>query len=260
MDPNRRLTWAVVIMATIAPIAVGAALIPARGHTENTNLALVLVVVVVAAATLGRRAAAVLAALSAALSFDFFHTLPYYSLTINAHDDAVTAVLLLVVGVAVGELAVRSRRHLAAAVEGSGEIARIHGIAEMVAAGVDPNHLALVVGAELTDLLLLRECQWEPAPYFGDDPPRWRLDRDGTVVIGEIAWEADRMGFPSKPVDLTVSGHGRTFGRYHMTAVQGVAVPLDRRIVAVALADQVAAAFAAKGGRGGSPSLLRVVP
>ena len=50
------------------------------------------------------------AALVSVASFDFFFTRPYYSFSINARDDVETAVLLLVVGLVVGELVVRTRR------------------------------------------------------------------------------------------------------------------------------------------------------
>src|SRR6476661_234909 len=85
-------------IALMAPPAAAAALIPARSHTDNANIALGLVVVVVAVATFGQRLATVISAISAAGWFDFFHTRPYYSFTISTHDDVVTAVLLLAVG------------------------------------------------------------------------------------------------------------------------------------------------------------------
>src|SRR6476661_7180168 len=84
-------------IALLAPPAAAAALIPARAHTDNANIALCLVVVVVAVATLGQRLATVVCAASTAVWFDFFHTRPYYSFTITRHDDLVNAALLLVV-------------------------------------------------------------------------------------------------------------------------------------------------------------------
>ena len=55
------------------------------------------------------------------------------------------------------------------------------------------------------------------------------------------------MGLPGKQVELVVSGYGRTFGRFLLTPRRPDArSPFDRRIVAVALADQVAAAFIAE--------------
>src|SRR4051794_33044456 len=88
--------------AAVVPAALAAALIPLRGRLDNANVALLLVVAVVAFASSGRRWPAFLAALSAAIGFNAFHTVPYQSLRIANRDDAVTAALLLLVGLAVG--------------------------------------------------------------------------------------------------------------------------------------------------------------
>lgn len=226
------------------PVAVAAALVPARGHTDNTNLALVLVVVVVAVAAFGHRLAAALSAVSAMLAFDFFHTQPYYSLRINAHDDLVTAMLLLAVGVAVGELAIRNRRHRAAAEDANDGITRIHAIAELVASGELPDFVVLAVAGELQDLLCLRDCRFERSASF-DAPAPAHLLRSGHVTIGNLTWGVEDMGLPSKQVELLIEGYGRVFGRYLMTPTPARGISFDHRVVAVALADQVAAAFAA---------------
>ncbi len=76
----------------------------------NANVALVLVLVVVLAAIGGGREAGAVAAVSAALSFDFFHTVPYLTLQIDSGDDVETTLLLLGVGLAVGHLGVDARQ------------------------------------------------------------------------------------------------------------------------------------------------------
>lgn len=246
MTSEQRITWLALAAGIAGPVVAAAALVPARGHTDNTNIALVLVVVVVAVAMLGRWSAVVASAASAMLSFDYFHTRPYYSLRINARDDVVTAVLLLVVGVAVGTLAVRSRRHREAAVEGSNEIARIHSVAELVASGEPPEYVVITVAAELRDLLMVRDCRYEAAPLEEDGTPTSRLERSGHVTLGQFSWGVETMGLPGRQVALPVEGYGRVFGRFLMVPTPGLPVAFDRRVVAVALADQVAAAFAAQ--------------
>ena len=68
-------------------------------------------VVVVAVVVLpGRRFAALLAGIAAGVWFDFFLTKPYEHFTIQRSSDVQTTVLLLVVGVLVGEIAVRRRQ------------------------------------------------------------------------------------------------------------------------------------------------------
>src|SRR5262245_12506281 len=86
-------------------IAIAGLLVPIRDWMGASNVALVLVIVVVAAAILGGRMAGALTSVAAALSFDYFHTQPYYNLRISDREDVIAAVLLLVVGLAVGELA-----------------------------------------------------------------------------------------------------------------------------------------------------------
>jgi hypothetical protein len=232
-------------IALLAPPAAAAALIPARSHTDNANIALGLVVVVVAVATFRHRFATVLAAASAAVWFDFFQTKPYYSFTISTHDDVVTALLLLVVGVVVGELAIRGRRHLQEARTGSGDIAQLHAIAELVAAGETPDIAVVSVASELVTLLELKDCRFEHAPFVAD-PHLARFERSGNVVFGGLNWGVGTMGLPGKQVELAVQGYGRVFGRFLLTPTPGRPVSFDRRIIAVALADQVAAAFIAE--------------
>lgn len=61
-----------IAIAGLAPILVGALLVPVRGHVGVADLALVLMGVVVLAALAGGRAAGAVAALTATLSLDFF--------------------------------------------------------------------------------------------------------------------------------------------------------------------------------------------
>ncbi len=234
---------ATLAAAVAAPAAVAAALIPVRSDIGNTNVALVLVTVVVAIATSGQRFAAAVAALSAAAWFDFFHTEPHYTFAINAHGDVVTACVLLVVGLAVGELAVRSRRHRAAAVDGSNDIARIHAIAELAASGEEPDFLIMAVAGELRDILSLRDCRYET--YSPADRPVARVERNGEVTVGQLRWGVDTMGLPTKQVELLVEARGHPAGRFILTPTPGEPVPFDKRLVAIALADQVGAALAA---------------
>lgn len=248
---ERHIAGLALPIALLLPPAAAAALIPARAHTDNANVALGLVVVVVAVATLGNRLATVVSAVSAAVWFDFFQTRPFYSFTISTHDDVVTAVLLLVVGVAVGELAIRTRRHHEAARTGSGDLSHLHAVAELVAAGEKPDIAVVTVAGELRRIFELHDCTFERAP-FAPIPKIARFERSGNVVFGGLNWGVGTMGLPGKQVELVVQGYGRTFGRFLLTPTPGRPVSFDRRIVAIALADQVAAAFIAESAMSGS--------
>ncbi len=229
------------VAAVAAPVAVAAALIPLRRPVDNTNIALVLVSVVVAAAATGGRLAGALAAVSAALSFDVFFTRPFGSVTITRRADVETAVLLLMVGLIVGELSARNSRHRVHADESSGDIARLHAVADMVSKGADPEQVIIAVRNELQNLLRLRACTFTRT--FATRP-RPTLEWDGEVLIAGLRWAVSHMGLPGKEVDLVVHGQGRRLGRFMMTPSPGVAVSWDRRMVAVALADQAGAALA----------------
>ena len=153
-------------------MAAAAALIPLRDTIVSTNVALLLVVTVVAFAATGRRAAAVLAAVSAAVGFNLFHTEPYLSLRISSSDDLETALLLLVVGLAVGELAVRGRRARALVVQERQDLASIRGLGALVADGEDADYVLLATASELTHLLGLVDCRFEVEPRGRPHPSR----------------------------------------------------------------------------------------
>jgi hypothetical protein len=238
----------------VAPAVLAAALIPARDHIGGVNVALVLAVVVVAVAAWGQRLAAFAAAASAAVFFDVLHTRPYYSFTITQRNDVITTALLLIVGIAVGELAVWSRKQRAAAAAGSEDIARMHTIGDLVADGRSLDQVILAVAYELRHLLSLRACRFHHGMSTHDPA---RIDRNGDVVLHDVGWSVDDIGLPGKEVELAVQWGHTTFGRYILVPTPGVSISLERRLVAVALADQVAAVMAAGQpptlGNGGRP-------
>ena len=106
------------VAAVALPIAVALLLVPSRGHLSAADDALVLVVATVAIASWGNRAAAALAALVAAASFDYLLTRPYGSFRISRQADLTTEILFVTVGLLVGELAARGRRYQQAAARG----------------------------------------------------------------------------------------------------------------------------------------------
>jgi signal transduction histidine kinase len=94
-----------VLAALIGPLVVSAGLSPFRDNSADTNAALLLVLVTVAVAVSGNRVAAVVAAVSGAVWFNFFLTRPYQTFLITDRNHVATTVLLLAVGVGVTELA-----------------------------------------------------------------------------------------------------------------------------------------------------------
>ncbi len=242
MRSDRQRTWWACGLAVVLPLVVAAALVPLRHRIDNANVALLLAAAVVIVAVLGHRLAVVLAACSAAAWFDFFHTKPFDSFTIANRDDAVTAGVLLVVGVIVGELAIRGRRHRVQSEERRDDIGRIHAIAELVSSGEPAAQIVMVVAMEIRELLELRGCRYEPVLGLGEEVLTATLERDGRVMMGDLEWGAASTGLPGKRVDVGVHDRGRLVGRFILEPTPASPVSLERRIVAVALADQVGAA------------------
>ncbi|MEU2433719.1 DUF4118 domain-containing protein [Streptomyces sp. NPDC007861] len=226
--------------ALIGPPAVAAALVPLRAEPANATLALALVVVVVAVAVLGNRVAGVLAALSSAVWFDFFLTRPYQRFTIDGADDIESALLLLVVGLVVSQLAARARRLQGITVTDAGHLARIHETARLVQAAGSPDKIVEQVRRQLIDVLGLRDCRFEYGALLGHPP---QLKQDGGVAVGRGEWDIERHGWPEGEIELRVLGNGRYAGRFMLRPGPGAVPPLRTRLVAVTLADHAGAAL-----------------
>jgi K+-sensing histidine kinase KdpD len=226
--------------AVLAPLAVAAALVPFRTSFANSASALVLLAVVVAVAANGRRIAGFVAAVSASLWFDFFLTQPYERFAITHRSALETAISLFVVGMAVTEIAVRNRFHRGVAQEESSYVGLIYSLSELVASGSPAERVIEVASDALTELLQLRGCR------FVEGISRQRLTRiehDGTVHLGAFRWGAHQMGLPGRELELQVYSQGRQLGRFLMEPTPGLPISLERRVVAVAIADQVGSAL-----------------
>src|SRR5258707_5465133 len=150
-----------LLAALGVPLLFTAIPVPFRTSFPNTDAALALMLAVVGVAASGYRLAGVLAAVSAAVWFDFFLTRPYEQFTIARTTDIETTVLILVIGVAVTELAVWGRRQHLAATRRAGYLEGINAAAEAVAASTSPPALIDQVCDRLTHLLSLRSCSFQ---------------------------------------------------------------------------------------------------
>jgi len=240
---------AAIAAALAAPLAAAAVLLPFRASWPNTNVALLLVVVVVAVAALGNRVAGAIAAVGAAVWFDFFFTLPYERFTIRSSADVTTFVLLLVVGVAVSQLAAYARRLKVVAITDAGYLAQIHQAAALTQTARSPDAVVEHVRQQLPGLLDLQECRFEYGSLLGHPP---RLEPDGTVVAARGRWDVEKAGLPGEEIELRVFGGGQYFGRFMMRANPGARPSEQARLVAVTLADQAGRALTA-----GAPASTR---
>jgi Domain of unknown function (DUF4118) len=235
---------AVIAAAAVVPLAACALVVPFRDDVANTNAALGLVLLVVAAAATGVRPAGIVAAISAAAWFDFFLTQPYENFHINDRYDIETAVLLVLVGIAVSEIALWGRRQQAQASRQEGYLNGVVSTAGLVAAGdARPERLIEYVADQLVDILDIDDCRFDSDLGTERLP---RLQRDGTVVRAGRPVDVDRHGLPTdSEIELLVQHSGATQGRFLLTASTRIArTGPSQRKVAVVLADQVGAALA----------------
>jgi len=226
----------------LLPIAVAGALVALRGEIAATNVALVLVLVVVGTAAFGGRAPAALSAIVAAVSWEFFFTRPYNSLRINSADDIETFVILLAIGLAVGQIAVYAQRSRREASRGRDELTSMRRVAERVASGASDEELIDLTVVEITDLLALVGCRFE---VEATGPTLPVLERSGRIESPYRRVGPDgELAIPPLGARLPVVGGGRQVGSLVLEPDPAVGVSVEARLVAVALADQLGAALA----------------
>jgi Domain of unknown function (DUF4118) len=232
------------LSALVLPMGVAAAFIPLRDHVAATDVALLLTVVILVAAILGGRLVGAAAAFDAAFAFDVFFTRPYYSLRIDRAEEIETAVLMLIVGVAIGEIVTRSKRDRFAAHVSRSNLERVSRITELAAGGEPPGRLIRVARRELMDVLDLNDCEFERPPFFDALP---RLSHSGLTIppiLGDDRNAADR----STRIELPIWAEGLEIGRFVLTLADedtGLEFAPEARASALALADQLGIALLA---------------
>lgn len=226
----------------LLPIAIAAAMVGLRSEVAATNAALVLVFVVVGTAAFGGRGPAALSAVIAAVSYEFFFTKPYNSLRIDSADDVETTLILLAIGLAVGQLAVHARHTRHVASRGRDELASMRRVAERVSAGANERELIDLVVAEVTVLLSLVGCRFE---IEATGPVLPVLERSGRIETPHRRVGPDgELALPPLGVRLPVVGDGHQVGSLVLDPDPNLGVTVEARLVAVALADQLGAAIA----------------
>jgi hypothetical protein len=241
MTRNLTRDQAAFAAAIAAPLAAAAILLPWRSSWSNTNVALLFVVVVVAVSAIGNRVAGVAAAVGSAVWFDFFFTVPYERFTISHSADVTTFILLLVVGVAVSQLAARARHLRVITITDENYLSQIHEAAALAQSARSPDAVVEHVREQLISVLGLSDCRFEYGVLLGHPP---RLERDGTVMTRNGRWPVDLSGLPAGEVELRTFGHGQYFGRFMMTPTAAAKPSLQARLVAVTLADTAGRALA----------------
>jgi len=171
-------------------------------------------------------------------------------------DDIETTIILLVVGVAMGQFAEWAHKSRRATQAARSELGRLRRVADLVSQDANRNEIKLAGQTEITALLGLQECRFEEPPF---DVVLPRLERSGVLEHAAahhpVVRRFVRGGFelPAEGVELPVYNRGHQVGRYVLKPSSGVGVSLEQRVVALGLADQVGAALAEWAIRPGSP-------
>jgi K+-sensing histidine kinase KdpD len=234
----------VVGMAALLPLVASAVLAELRETVTVATSVLLLALIIVAAAATGDRVAGLVAALSSGAWFDFFLTEPYYRFTIADEEDIEITVLLVLIGVAVTEVALWGRRQQARASRRAGYLDGVLNTAEIISASEEPPDVLIDrVSAQIEAVLGIEGCRFVHGPVR--DTRLAILDHDGIVTRGGHRIRVERDGLPSDEESaLLVRRGGEVEGHFVLTAASRIARPsLEQRRVAVLLADQVAAAL-----------------
>lgn len=235
------------VLAAVLPVVVATVLTTLRDRVDAANLALILALAVVSAAVLGGRGPGVVASVIGAAAFDFFLTVPYQSFTIDKSGDLLTAALLLLLGLVVGELSSWAGRQRHTAGQRAEDVGRMFYVSELLA-GEEAAQVPATVAGELSDLLSLQECYYDELP---PDPELACLEPDGRLIWGEVQWPVAESGFPVAGAELPVRYQGKLVGTFHLRP--GAPTPVDgpQLLVAVALADLAGAVLARQWEDGG---------
>jgi hypothetical protein len=238
-------TVAKAVVAVAVPAGVAAATVPLREEVDNATTVLVMALVVLGVATLGGRLPAALAAASAALSFDFFHTEPFNSFTIDGGDDVLKTLLLFLVGLTAATLVAHRSAAEASLEERRADLRRVRAVTH--AAERSPEALVERLELDLVQLLDLDSAEYQP----GADQRTMPRITDSGVVIPPGTPALDPLRPETWTVELPVSVVDRQIGRFVLHPKHpssGVDMPPGRRDLALTWADQLGFALSRPSG------------
>ncbi len=229
-------TMAAVAVATLLPVTFGAALIPLREQLSQ-SISLLMVLPVLVVALLGGRRLGTIAALSAAIAFDVFHTQPYYQPTIDDPDDIVETVALLAIGITAGLLAESAQTAIVAARVRRRELAAMTNFLEHIGTSIPGEELARHASASILGLLDARECVWRP-DYKGTASPV--LKHDGTLNSLRVGDWDEGGGILPGTIEIPVGYPPVEFGRFIVQTDRHANVSLEERRAAATIATTLA--------------------
>jgi hypothetical protein len=234
---------AVASGAAAVAIILAAAMVPVRDSFGATNAALVLTLLVVLAAVLGGRFGGGVTGVVAALSFNFFFTRPYLTMRVDDGKDIATIVLIVAIGLIVGEVSVLRSRRVVQARDHVVALRGLEAVSARVAAGDTPAQLVELIHGELVDGLGLADARYEPVTV-GKLPT---LDRGGHLHVPQLVHAGRGFALPVGGVAIPVIVDGTSRGQLVVEGKPNVAVPLEQRRMMVAMAEQLAVSLRSAG-------------
>ena len=245
------VAWAVG--AFVASLLIGLLVEPFRDTIGLENVVICYLLVVVAAGAVGGRAAGIVAALSAALAYDYFLTTPYHTLAIDSLAQVITVALLVATGLVVS-VGGRVRRRSAALAEAHADAIRLlHQVSETAAAGgavdrVTAEGLQRLLGARRVSILRRSPDGFAVTVDAGDTRPPLdlealtHLDREGRIPPGHHRVMDGTMVLPLEGVALDLVARQQPVG--YLVVIPGRDLPADRtsRLAVAAMANQLAIA------------------
>jgi hypothetical protein len=118
-------------------------------------------------------------------------------------------------------------------------LALIHDVSDLVARGEPSNSVVSAAREDLRELLLLKDCRFEPSGHLHG---RAQLRRNGEVELGDQRFDVEHDGLPDE-VELVAQSQGHEYGVFVMAVGEHRGVSIEQRVVALILADQVGAAL-----------------
>jgi hypothetical protein len=239
--------------AFVASVVAGVVMQPDRNEIGLENATIIYLLIVVIAAAYGGRTAGLVAALSAALSYDFFLTTPYRRLTIDTAAQVVTVALLFGSGL-VASLAGRARRRSGREARQQAEAIRLlNAITQAVAAGADADRLAAGGLRQLLDVqrvtitrgqTVAADAAAEGAvggepPDLGDVP---HLDEQGRLPRGVFLVRDGRLPRPLRGAAVTLVHDSEPVGELVVITGTGHPLPPGARLILATVAHALAAA------------------
>lgn len=224
-------------LAVLVPLAVSALLHLVTEFVPDSAAVLILVLFVVALAATGDRLAGAVAALASTLGFDLFLTQPYLHLQIESAQDVELAVLLLIVGLSVSELASWGIRQSASA---DREAAFVRGAlesADLAASSTSAEEGLERVAESIRQLLGVDQVTYVPGEQ---DPACAVVRRDGTMRYRDTVLDPATSGLPRTPevAVIPVVHRGAQTGFFRIASAQGAHPNRDALRVAVLLAGE----------------------